>query len=110
MRPLLTLLSVLCLAPGLSARGLAMRSVTPRGPLEPDELATIGLFKQATKSVVFVTNIGAVRDEWTLDVVEYPQGAGSGFLWDEAGHVVTNFHVVRGGAELAVTLTDHATY
>ena len=30
----------------------------------------------------------------TLDVTEIPQGTGSGFVWDQDGHIVTNFHVV----------------
>jgi len=41
-------------------------------------------------------------------VTEYPQGTGTGFLWDDRGHVVTNYHVVasslESGGELRVTL------
>lgn len=42
------------------------------------------------------------RDAFTLDFMEIPQGAGSGFIWDGAGHVVTNYHVVKGASDLQV--------
>ena len=32
-----------------------------------------------------------------------PQGAGSGFIWDDKGHIITNFHVVQGGNSFVVT-------
>jgi S1-C subfamily serine protease len=35
------------------------------------------------------------RDSFTLDSTEMPQGAGSGIIWDDEGHVVTNLHVSR---------------
>jgi S1-C subfamily serine protease len=34
------------------------------------------------------------------------QGAGSGFLWDDQGHVVTNFHVLQNAESISVTLAD----
>ena len=46
----------------------------------------------------------------TLDVTEIPQGTGSGFVWDQQGHIVTNFHVVQGGDRASVTLNDGTTY
>lgn len=39
-----------------------------------------------------------------------PQGAGSGFIWDTDGHIVTNFHVIRGARDLKVTLGDQSAY
>ena len=41
-----------------------------------------------------------------MDPLEVPQGAGSGFLWDKQGHVVTNYHVIKGANELKVTLDN----
>lgn len=29
-----------------------------------------------------------------------PQGSGSGFVWDKQGHIVTNYHVIRGASDL----------
>lgn len=43
------------------------------------------------------------RDAFTLNMLEIPQGAGSGFVWDKDGTVVTNFHVVRGASDLLVS-------
>jgi hypothetical protein len=41
-----------------------------------------------------------------MDVTMIPQGTGSGFVWDDKGHVVTNYHVVKGSSALKVTLYD----
>ena len=40
------------------------------------------------------------QDAFTLDVLEVPQGSGSGFVWDKEGHIVTNYHVIRGASDL----------
>ena len=45
-------------------------------------------------------------DMWTRNVFEVPTGSGSGFVWDELGHVVTNFHVVQDSSSQKVTLGD----
>jgi S1-C subfamily serine protease len=50
------------------------------------------------------------RDFWTRSVTEIPAGTGSGFLWDDAGDIVTNFHVVQGANGAEVTLWDHKHY
>ena len=52
----------------------------------------MALFREATPSVVFVTSLVRGTDPLTLDALELPQGSGSGFVWDDAGHVVTNLH------------------
>ena len=56
------------------------------------------LFREATPSVVFVTNLQVQRDAFTLDETRVPAGTGSGFVWDDKGHIVTNLHVVRASA------------
>ncbi|KAH7851753.1 hypothetical protein Vadar_016157 [Vaccinium darrowii] len=82
---------------------------TPR-KLQTDELATVRLFQENTPSVVYITNLAVRQDAFTLDVLEVPQGSGSGFVWDKDGHIVTNFHVIRGASDLKVTLSDQTTY
>eukprot|EP00475_Leptophrys_vorax_P019956 TRINITY_DN27328_c0_g3_i3.p1 TRINITY_DN27328_c0_g3~~TRINITY_DN27328_c0_g3_i3.p1 ORF type:complete len:541 (-),score=4.18 TRINITY_DN27328_c0_g3_i3:197-1738(-) len=57
-----------------------------------------------------ITNLAVRRDVFTLDVMEEPQGTGSGFIWDREGHVVTNFHVIRNASDLRVTLADQSVY
>jgi len=49
-------------------------------------------------------------DFYTMDTMQVPQGTGSGFIWDMKGHVVTNFHVIRGAADIKVALIDSSVY
>jgi S1-C subfamily serine protease len=86
------------------------RPVAPAGTLASDEQSTIDLFKKISPSVVYITTLTQRMNMWTRDVTEVPQGTGSGFIWDDAGHIVTNFHVVRGASAAKVTLSDHSTY
>ncbi|KAJ6754240.1 SERINE ENDOPROTEASE DEGS [Salix purpurea] len=92
-----------------SALAFVITSTTPR-KLQSDELATVRLFQENTPSVVYITNLAVRQDAFTLDVLEVPQGSGSGFVWDREGHVVTNYHVIRGASDLKVTLADQSTY
>lgn len=84
--------------------------VTPRRKLQTDELTTVNLFRENTPSVVYITNLAVRQDAFTLDVLEVPQGSGSGFIWDGKGHIVTNYHVIRGASDLRVTLGDQSVY
>jgi len=82
------------------------RAVTPRGDLAADEKGTIDLFERSKDAVVFITTTQRVREFWSRDIFTIPRGAGSGFLWDDKGHVITNFHVIAGAAEARVRLSD----
>jgi S1-C subfamily serine protease len=84
------------------------RAVTARGDLAADEKATIELFQRVSPSVVYITTLE--RRVSFYDVTEVPQGTGSGFLWDDQGHVVTNFHVIANADAARVTLDDQSTY
>jgi S1-C subfamily serine protease len=98
--------------PGLvqSRTDAAPRAISPRGPLGADELAQIDLFKKSSPSVVHITSLGVQRDLFSLNVQEVPRGTGTGFVWDNAGHIVTNFHVIQGANGARVTLADQSTY
>ena len=78
--------------------------------LTGDERETIELFEKASPSVVYITSLSVRRDFFTLNVLEIPQGTGSGFVWDDAGHVVTNFHVIQNADRAQVTLADRTTW
>ena len=93
-----------------SPRQAAERTVTPRDDLAADEQATIELFEKSRASVVYITTAQLVRDVWTRNVFSVPRGTGSGFIWDDAGHVVTNFHVIQGASEATVKLADGSDY
>ncbi len=82
----------------------------PDDKLGADEQATIDVFEKFSRSVVHVTSLASRRNLMTLDVTEIPQGTGTGFVWDQQGHIVTNFHVVQGGDRASVTLNDGSTY
>jgi S1-C subfamily serine protease len=86
------------------------RAVTARGDLAGDEQSTIELFENSKASVVFITTREQVMDVWTRNVFSVPQGTGSGFIWDDAGHVVTNLHVIKGASEASVKLADGSDY
>jgi S1-C subfamily serine protease len=86
------------------------RPVAPRGPLEPDELNNINVFKRVSPSVVHITTLQAQRDVFSRRVTEVPTGTGSGFVWDERGHLVTNFHVIQNANRAKVTLADQTEY
>jgi S1-C subfamily serine protease len=86
------------------------RTVSPRGELTAGELSTVALFQAASPSVVFITTKEIRRDFFRMNAFEIPQGTGSGFLWDQQGHVVTNFHVIQGADKIEVTLANHRTY
>jgi S1-C subfamily serine protease len=93
-----------------SPREAPQRAVVARGDLAADERATVELFEKSRGSVVFITTKAQVRDFWTRNVFTVPRGTGSGFVWDDAGHVVTNWHVVENASEATVKLADGRDY
>jgi S1-C subfamily serine protease len=88
----------------------ALRPVTARGSLSEAETATIDLFKTASPSVVHISSIAVERDIFNLDIQEIPQGTGSGIIWDEDGHIVTNYHVIKDAAKAKVIFSDQSSY
>ena len=105
------------------------RAITARGDLALAEATTVALFERASPSVVHVFAQGAARgaDLMSLDdESEQGQGGGqgdgqdggrsgntqtgTGFVWDAAGHVVTNNHVVQAaiqsGGSISVRLSS----
>ncbi len=86
------------------------RAITARGDLADDEKTTIKIFSQASPSVVHITTLTLRQDALSLDVLQIPRGTGSGFIWDQKGHVVTNYHVIQDADAAKVTLADHSTW
>lgn len=86
------------------------RTVLARGDLAADEQATIELFENSRDSVEFITTRAQVMDVWTRNVFSVPRGTGSGFIWDDVGHVITNFHVIEGASEATVRLADGRSF
>jgi S1-C subfamily serine protease len=86
------------------------RTVTARGSLTTEEQANVDVFRKTSPSVVHITSLGAQRDMFSMNVQQVPQGTGTGFVWDDQGHVVTNFHVIQNANGARVTLSDQNTY
>ncbi len=87
-----------------------LRPITARGPLLADEMAVVQLFEQSAPSVAHITTTSVQRDFFSMNVMEVPRGTGSGFIWDERGHIVTNFHVIQGASRARVTLRDRKSF
>ena len=84
----------------------AQRAADTSSGLDTEERHTVQLFKEASRSVAFITTQVQREDYWSRNVLEVPAGSGSGFVWDDRGHVVTNFHVVQDSDSQKVTLGD----
>ncbi len=72
--------------------------------LTPEEERDIAIFRDASPSVVNISNYDLRRDFFSLNVMTIPRGTGSGFVWDRQGHVVTNYHVIASGDRFQVNL------
>jgi 2-alkenal reductase len=106
-KPILLVAAVLSAAAALApwAQKAAVpepRAVAPRGPLLAHEQALVGLFESAAPSVAYITTERLARTG--MFTAQVAQGAGSGFVWDSQGHVVTNFHVLAGARSVSVSL------
>ena len=84
------------------------RSVAPRGPLLPAEQSVVRLFETASPSVAYITTERI--EQTSFFGVGVAKNAGSGFVWDALGHIVTNYHVVEGAREVKVQLDAAKPY
>ena len=75
-----------------------------------DEANSTEIYRRASPAVVHVTNVALRRAAFSRNVREIPQGAGSGFVWDKNGLIVTNFHVIAGASRLMIELHDNSTW
>ncbi len=96
--------------PGEKREFAEPRIVEARGNLAEDEQSTITLFENSRDSVVFITTRQRVMDAWSRNIFSVPSGTGSGFIWDDNGHIITNFHVIKGASEATVRLADGRDY
>src|SRR6185437_6483123 len=90
--------------------GAQPRTVAPRGDLGAEEKTNVQIFKQTSPSVVYINTTTEQVNWFSGDVTQVPLGTGSGFIWDKAGHIVTNFHVINNATAARVTLWDNKSY
>jgi S1-C subfamily serine protease len=83
-----------------------VRLPEPRGDLLPEEQRVVDMFKRASRSVVHIRTTALVRNIFSRNPTEQLAGEGTGFVWNETGYLVTNFHVVRGAERCFVILAD----
>ncbi|MEO2032505.1 MAG: trypsin-like peptidase domain-containing protein [Planctomycetaceae bacterium] len=87
------------------------RPVTARGDLAEFEQTSRDVFESASPSVVYInTRQRRISNRFTLQTVEVEAGTGSGFVWDEHGHIVTNYHVIRGASSAEVIFADQSAF
>lgn len=97
--------------PGFGGRAAReARPVTPRGDLSEDEKTTIEIFREASPCVVHITTLAQRQDLFSFRATEVPEGTGTGFIYDDAGHVVTNYHVISRAKGARVMLADNSTW
>jgi len=81
----------------------------PYEDLRPDEQAIVELFENTSPSVVYISTVTRRRDLFGRSAT-VPQGTGTGFVWDDNGHIVTNFHVLEDAASARVVMHDQTSY
>jgi len=110
---LLASLIILCLILGSSCVLPSLHISPPSTPTTPAEQSQplpdfISVIAKVKPSVVAINTKAT-----TYDIFKQPytqEGAGSGWIIDEAGYIVTNDHVVAGAQSITVTLDDGRTF
>jgi S1-C subfamily serine protease len=102
-------------APPLTDPEVKLREMEPRAPLDTEEREAVELFKKLKPSVVNVDVMQRQRIGWQDQIAERQTSAGSGFIWDDDGRMVTNYHVLADiyripNMLVRVTLADRTAW
>ncbi len=108
--PILALTGAKYWLAGARSKDAQPRPVAVRGALMADEEVAIKAFNTVSASVVFITNKQVSRTLFELHASEVKEDAGSGFVWDPNGYIVTNYHVVENSQSVQVTLGDQSVW
>jgi S1-C subfamily serine protease len=81
----------------------------PDADLRSDEQAVVDLFENTSPSVVYISTLTRRTDVFGRGEI-VPGGSGTGFVWDEEGHIVTNYHVIEGADQARVVMFDQTGY
>ena len=74
--------------------------------LEDSETQIINLFEENIPSVVYINTYTETINVMNMNVLEVPVGSGSGIVWDDKGHILTNYHVIRNAKSAKVIVTS----
>lgn len=88
----------------LWAYGVVANAAPNLDELMPHERNTVEIFQKFSPKVVYVHRLTTVVNKESFQRMHVPAGAGSGFIWDNQGHIVTNFHVINGADILRVSI------
>lgn len=91
-----------------AVKALRETGATGEGNLDPTEAENVRIYRQASPAVANIVT-RAVEYDFFFNTVPV-EGAGSGFLIDTDGHILTNYHVVQGAQTIEVTLGDQSRY
>ncbi|MCS7179334.1 MAG: trypsin-like peptidase domain-containing protein [Anaerolineae bacterium] len=92
-------------------------TATPAPPVLPTvpaeafnalEARVVAIYEQAAPAVVNITSRIITYDFFMQPTPQ--EGTGSGFLYDDQGHIVTNYHVVENAESVVVTLADGRSF
>ncbi|MDP1603298.1 MAG: trypsin-like peptidase domain-containing protein [Legionella sp.] len=70
--------------------------------LLPNERNNVEIFQKFSPKVVYVHRLATINQAHIKKHII--AGAGSGIIWDEKGHIVTNYHVIKGADDLAISI------
>lgn len=102
----LSLLIVLSIAINSSAFSQQPAIKKETAMLIENEKNSISVFQNVADSIVNVSNLRKSKGFFDMDAAEVQTGMGSGLVWDNAGHIVTNFHVVDGGDAFSISFRE----
>ncbi|MDF1757625.1 MAG: trypsin-like peptidase domain-containing protein [Legionellaceae bacterium] len=72
--------------------------------LQPNETKVIAIFQKASPRVVFIHRLNKILNKKHKTKQIVPAGTGSGIVWNNKGHIVTNFHVIKKADAISVTI------
>ena len=105
-RPTLWLKAMLISISWIISLSACQKMRSSSGELSDHEKQVIEVFREASPSVLHITSVSLLHGRFDLSVYERKEGTGTGFVWDDHGHIVTNFHVVKEGDLVQIALTS----